>query len=246
MGNLLSFFSSLFSLKKEVRILMLGLDSAGKTTILYRLASGETVQTIPTVGFNLETVAYKNINFKVWDLGGQTNIRPYWRCYYQHTDAIIFIVDSADTERIGITQSELAQLLQEDELKSCPMLVFANKQDLPNALPVATISADLGLSNIRDRQWAIFKCSGLKGWGLEEGLDWLVTIINQSINANMASIAANEKKDANNNNNATTAVNTADNNTNNSNDIPVDNSPQQPSATPSGSTTTETTATTEQ
>lgn len=212
---------------------MLGLDSAGKTTILYRLASGETVQTIPTVGFNLETVAYKNINFKVWDLGGQTNIRPYWRCYYQHTDAIIFIVDSADTERIGITQSELAQLLQEDELKNCPMLVFANKQDLPNALPVATISADLGLSNIRDRQWAIFKCSGLKGWGLEEGLDWLVTIINQSIDANISITATDNKKDpnlANNNNNNN--VNTSDNN-NNNNSAPVSDSPQQPSATPS-------------
>jgi hypothetical protein len=78
-------FSKLLSMlwgSKEVRILILGLDGAGKTTILYRLQIGEVVTTIPTIGFNVETVTYKNIKFQVWDLGGQTSIRPYWRCYY--------------------------------------------------------------------------------------------------------------------------------------------------------------------
>lgn len=64
---------------------MLGLDSAGKTTILYRLQIGDVVSTIPTIGFNVETLDYKNIKFQVWDLGGQTSIRPYWRCYYGGT-----------------------------------------------------------------------------------------------------------------------------------------------------------------
>merc|ERR1711881_107079 len=108
-------FSSIFGAllgKQEVRILILGLDNAGKTTILYRLQVDEVVQTIPTIGFNVETVQYKNIKFQVWDLGGQTSIRPYWRCYYPNTDAIIFVVDSADTERISIARQELMAMLQ--------------------------------------------------------------------------------------------------------------------------------------
>jgi len=101
------FFSRLFQQlfgSKEVRILILGLDNAGKTTILYRLQNDDdaVVQTIPTIGFNVEVLQYKNIKFQVWDLGGQTSIRPYWRCYYPNTDAIIFVVDSCDNERLGI------------------------------------------------------------------------------------------------------------------------------------------------
>ena len=106
-------FQSLFG-SKEVRILILGLDNAGKTTILYRLQndSEENIQTIPTIGFNVEVLQYKNIKFQVWDLGGQTSIRPYWRCYYPNTDAIIFVVDSCDTERLHIAKQELHAMLQ--------------------------------------------------------------------------------------------------------------------------------------
>jgi len=108
------FFSSLFSSlfgRKEVRVLILGLDNAGKTTILYRLQVDEPVTTVPTIGFNVETLRYKNIKFQVWDLGGQTSIRPYWRCYYPNTDAIIFVVDSTDVERLELAKAELFALL---------------------------------------------------------------------------------------------------------------------------------------
>merc|ERR1711881_91012 len=87
--------------KQEMRILMVGLDAAGKTTILYKLKLGEVVTTIPTIGFNVETVEYKNINFTVWDVGGQDKIRPLWRHYYQQTQALIFVVDSNDRERLS-------------------------------------------------------------------------------------------------------------------------------------------------
>merc|ERR1712159_177642 len=87
--------------KKEMRILMVGLDAAGKTTILYKLKLGEIVTTIPTIGFNVETVEYKNISFTVWDVGGQDKIRPLWRHYYQQTQALIFVVDSNDRERLS-------------------------------------------------------------------------------------------------------------------------------------------------
>lgn len=171
-----SIFGSLFG-NKEVRILILGLDNAGKTTILYRLQVDEVVQTIPTIGFNVETVQYKNIKFQVWDLGGQTSIRPYWRCYYPNTNAIIYVVDSADPDRIGDSKEELRLMLDEEELKEVTLLVLANKQDLPGAMSAAEVSEALGLTEIRSRQWAIFQTSALKGSGINEGLDWLVSVL---------------------------------------------------------------------
>uniref|UniRef100_A0A803N4H8 ADP-ribosylation factor 1 n=1 Tax=Chenopodium quinoa TaxID=63459 RepID=A0A803N4H8_CHEQI len=149
-------FSSLFG-NKEARILVLGLDNAGKTTILYRLQMGEVVSTIPTIGFNVETVQYKNIKFQVWDLGGQTSIRPYWRCYFPNTQAIIYVVDSSDTDRLAIAKDEFHAILE----------------DLPGALDDAAVTEALELHKIKSRQWAIFKTSATKGEGLFEGLDWL-------------------------------------------------------------------------
>ncbi|CAE8742738.1 unnamed protein product [Polarella glacialis] len=155
-------------------------DNAGKTTILYRLQVDEVVQTIPTIGFNVETVQYKNIKFQVWDLGGQTSIRPYWRCYYPNTNAIIYVVDSADPDRIGDSKEELRLMLEEEELKSVTLLVLANKQDLPGAMSAAEVSESLGLTAIRNRQWAIFQTSALKGSGINEGLDWLVSVLSSA------------------------------------------------------------------
>ncbi|KAK8644782.1 hypothetical protein V6N13_118651 [Hibiscus sabdariffa] len=165
-------FSSLFG-NKEARILVLGLDNAGKTTILYRLQMGEVVSTIPTIGFNVETVQYNNIKFQVWDLGGQTSIRPYWRCYFPNTQAIIYVVDSSDTDRLVIAKEEFHAILEEEELRGAAVLIFANKQDLPGALDDAAITESLELHKIKNRQWAIFKTSAIKGEGLFEGLDWL-------------------------------------------------------------------------
>mmetsp|Transcript_19540 Transcript_19540/g.49363 ORF Transcript_19540/g.49363 Transcript_19540/m.49363 type:complete len:184 (+) Transcript_19540:71-622(+) len=178
MGILMSrVLSALFG-SKEVRILILGLDNAGKTTILYRLQVDEPIgQTVPTIGFNVETLQYKNIKFQVWDLGGQTSIRPFWRCYYQNTDAIIFVVDSSDTDRLSIAKQELMAMLEEEELKDAILLIFANKQDMKNALSAAQVSEHLGLATIKNRQWSIQETSATKGRGLFEGFDWLVTCI---------------------------------------------------------------------
>jgi ADP-ribosylation factor protein 1 len=113
--------------KKEMRILMVGLDAAGKTTILYKLKLGEVVTTIPTIGFNVETVDYKNISFTVWDVGGQDKIRLLWRHYYQNTQGLIFVVDSNDRDRVDDAREELHKMLSEEELKEAVLLVFANK-----------------------------------------------------------------------------------------------------------------------
>eukprot|EP00299_Pterocystis_sp_00344_P008704 c3406_g1_i1.p1 GENE.c3406_g1_i1~~c3406_g1_i1.p1 ORF type:complete len:191 (-),score=32.48 c3406_g1_i1:48-620(-) len=159
--------------KQDCRILMVGLDAAGKTTILYKLKLGEIVTTIPTIGFNVETVEYKNISFTVWDVGGQDKIRPLWRHYYQNTQGLIFVVDSNDRERVTEAAEELGKMLAEDELRDAVVLVFANKQDLPKAMPVSELQEKLGLASLRHRKWFIQSTCATTGDGLYEGLDWL-------------------------------------------------------------------------
>ncbi|KAA0715172.1 ADP-ribosylation factor 4-like [Xyrauchen texanus] len=167
-----SLFGRLFG-KKQMRILMVGLDAAGKTTILYKLKLGEIVTTIPTIGFNVETVEYKNICFTVWDVGGQDKIRPLWRHYFQNTQGLIFVVDSNDRERVAESAEELSKMLQEDELRDAVLLVFANKQDLPNAMAVSELTDKLGLQSLRSRTWYVQATCATQGTGLYEGLDWL-------------------------------------------------------------------------
>ncbi|KAG8036975.1 hypothetical protein G9C98_004297 [Cotesia typhae] len=142
MGKLLS---KIFG-NKEMRILMLGLDAAGKTTILYKLKFGQSVTTIPTVGFNVETVTYRNVKFNVWDVGGQDKIRPLWRHYYTGTQGLIFVVDCADRDRI-------------DEAPMKPH----------------EIQEKLGLTRIRDRNWYVQPSCATTGDGLYEGLTWLTS-----------------------------------------------------------------------
>jgi len=179
-------FFSKMAKKKELRILMVGLDAAGKTTILYKLKLGEVVTTIPTIGFNVETVEYKKCRFTVWDVGGQDKIRPLWRHYYQNAQGLIFVVDSADRDRIDSNKDyehsakeELHRLLAEEELKDAALLVFANKQDLPKAMKVQEVTERLGLQKLRNRQWYIQGSCANNGDGLYEGLDWIANILSK-------------------------------------------------------------------
>ncbi|KAJ2387009.1 Arf GTPase arf1 [Coemansia sp. RSA 2559] len=166
--------------KQEMRILMVGLDAAGKTTILYKLKLGEIVTTIPTIGFNVETVEYKNISFTVWDVGGQDKIRPLWRHYFQNTQGIIFVVDSNDLDRMNEARDELQRMLNEDELRTAALLVFANKQDLPNALDGDKIREALGLRSLKGRECHVQRTCATTGDGLYEGLDWLSNTLKNS------------------------------------------------------------------
>eukprot|EP01128_Nolandella_sp_AFSM9_P002071 TRINITY_DN12462_c0_g1_i1.p1 TRINITY_DN12462_c0_g1~~TRINITY_DN12462_c0_g1_i1.p1 ORF type:complete len:183 (-),score=33.43 TRINITY_DN12462_c0_g1_i1:58-606(-) len=167
-----SLFNTYFG-NKEVRILMVGLDAAGKTTVLYRLKLGEVVTTIPTLGFNVETVTYKNISFTVWDVGGQERIRRLWRHYYDETDGVIFVVDSNDHARMADARREFEGLMNEPSLRASACLIFCNKQDLPNAMSVAEVTDALGLRNISQRDWHVQGAVATDGQGLTEGLDWL-------------------------------------------------------------------------
>ena len=168
--------------KLKYRVLMVGLDNAGKTTILYKLALNEIVSTIPTVGLNIETITYKNIKFNVWDVGGQKKIRSMWNYYYKNTDAIIFVIDSNELKRIDKLKNdnckqELYKLLSHPLLKNAVLLILANKQDLPNAININELTKRLQLESLKNRIWMIQETCAITGDGLYDGLEWLSNVI---------------------------------------------------------------------
>ena len=139
---------------------------------------GENVTTIPTIGFNVETVQYRNVSFTVWDVGGQDRIRALWRHYYQGTDGLIFVVDSSDTSRFEEAAHELHSLLANEEMRNAKVLVFANRQDLPNSVSAAELAEKMNLRSLRHHEWYIQACSATIGAGVYEGLDWLANAVN--------------------------------------------------------------------
>ncbi|XP_053171567.1 ADP-ribosylation factor 4-like [Scomber japonicus] len=153
-------------------IIVLGLDEAGKTTILSKLTLAKVVTTTPTIGFNVQIVEHKNISFTLWDIGGRSVIRPLWKHYWENTKGLIFVVDSTDPERIKEAADELHKMLEDDELRAATLLVFANKQDLPQAMSVSDITEALSLSGV-SQPWFVQASSAVSGTGLAEGLDWL-------------------------------------------------------------------------
>jgi ADP-ribosylation factor-like protein 3 len=121
------------------------------------------------------------MQLNVWDIGGQKTIRPYWRNYFDHTDALIFVIDSSDQKRMRETGEELDLLLDDDKLKGVPLLVLANKQDLLNSLSPEEISEELRLNTIRNRPWTIQPCSARDGEGLADGMGWVMEKINDKV-----------------------------------------------------------------
>ena len=169
-------FSKIYRLvkgPKPARILMVGLDAAGKTTISQRLKFGETVTTIPTIGFNVDEIEYGNIKFTVWDIGGQDFIRKFWYHYYDNTDALIFVIDSSDTDRISLAKEELWRLLDEEKLQDSCLLVYANKQDISGALTCTQLIDDLELRKAKGRKWKVQSTIAVTGDGLFDGLEWV-------------------------------------------------------------------------
>lgn len=165
--------NQIFKRSKKVRLLMLGLDNAGKTTLLYKLKLNEQITTIPTIGFNVESVQYKNIEMTIWDVGGQHRIRKLWEYYFNNTNALIFVLDSSDFQRIEEVKEELYTVLNHEENNHKPILVYANKQDLEDSFSAEEISIKLGLIHIKSKEWIVQPCSAKSGEGLYEGLEWL-------------------------------------------------------------------------
>ncbi|EXU95000.1 Ras GTPase family protein [Metarhizium robertsii] len=180
MGLALSKIRDTRQRRMNVRTLMAGLDAAGKTTILYMLKLAKIPFIIPTIGFNLEVVEYKNILLTVWDIGGQDNIRSLWRHYFRNAQCIIFVVDSNDRGRVFEARKELRHMLNQYELQNAILLVLANKNDLPNAMDAVEVTDKLGLYSLRHRAWHTQSVCAISGDGLSEGLEWLATTLNMA------------------------------------------------------------------
>ncbi|KAL7743573.1 hypothetical protein ACLKA6_013378 [Drosophila palustris] len=178
MGAAISLFFDRFAAKEDVRVLMIGLDAAGKTTTLYQLKLGAKLTNIPTIGFNVELLKYKRLRLTVWDIGGQKRVRSMWRYYYSNAAGIIFVVDAADTERFPEAMSELHSVLHVNELKDSVLMVFANKQDLPQAIAPADLAMRLRLHELQQR-WKVHGVSASNGLGVHEGMEQLYRMIRQ-------------------------------------------------------------------
>uniref|UniRef100_A0A3Q4GLV9 ADP-ribosylation factor-like protein 3 n=1 Tax=Neolamprologus brichardi TaxID=32507 RepID=A0A3Q4GLV9_NEOBR len=157
--------------EQEVRLLLLGLDNAGKTTVLKQLAAEDISHITPTQGFNIKSVQSAGFKLNVWDIGGQRKIRPYWRNYFENTDVLIYVIDSSDRKRFEETSLELAELLEEEKLATVPLLIFANKQDLMTAAPASELAESLRLHTIRDRMWQVQACSALTAEGIQVNIE---------------------------------------------------------------------------
>ncbi|OMJ83753.1 hypothetical protein SteCoe_15230 [Stentor coeruleus] len=176
-GSLTKLLLKIFS-RKKLNICMLGLESAGKTTILYKLHLGEVIATCPTVGFNIETIKYKKLNLAIWDVSGDMRYRVFWATYYQNAHGLIFVIDAEDREKIETAKDELYHVLEHNSVKNAPILVLANKQDLPGAMSAMEVLEKLQMFKIRDRPWHLQATCALSGEGLSQGLNRLVQMIN--------------------------------------------------------------------
>ena len=177
MGNRDSSLASLLkNTDEKMKILMSGLDGSGKTNLLMTLGLGELSISIPLIGFIVEEVKYKDIQFVSWDVGGCDKIRTLWRPLYQNVTHFIMVIDSIDYDRILEVRQEIEWFISQNELQQVPVLLFANKQDLPNAMTVEYIIETLDLNTVlEDRMWTIIPSCVLKHTGLEEGFKWLIT-----------------------------------------------------------------------
>lgn len=166
--------------EKELRILLLGLDNAGKTTLLKQLASEDVHQVTPTAGFNIKSVSADGLKLNVWDIGGQAKIRPYWKNYFDHTDVLIFVIDSGDRVRIKEAVAELFTIMDHEKLKTVPILVFVNKQDAQGAMEMTEIQKQFDEEQFEGRTWHLQPCSGFTGEGVKDGMDWLCKIFKET------------------------------------------------------------------
>ena len=229
MGFILSKIIEFFTKSRNnFKIIILGMQNAGKTTILYRLSLGQVVKTSPTIGSNVEELTYNNVKFQAWDLGGQESIRSVWDVYYMNTDAVVYVIDSQDDEYFEESKAQFHKLLKNQTLKNATILIFANKQDLQGAKDVNKLIQDYEFFKIREHVWHIQPCSALKGEGLVTGIKWLSEQLtfrgknNFPNNPYLSNEGENQIQENNNNENkdiSITVNNTQDNLNKNTNNL---------------------------
>ncbi|CAO1635310.1 unnamed protein product [Parajaminaea phylloscopi] len=165
--------------ERQLRILFLGLDNSGKSTIVKRLLGAADWDALsPTLGFDIQSMCYEGFTLNIWDIGGQRTLRPYWRNYFERTDGLVWVIDSYDVNRMRECKDELwALVVHEDRLASCSLLILANKQDIPGAMSLEEIAAALdlpGLIKTRGSNAKVIECSAVQQRGYDEGLKWMV------------------------------------------------------------------------
>ncbi|CAF0954341.1 unnamed protein product [Brachionus calyciflorus] len=186
MGLLVSKLFDLFATWNEgtpSRILLLGLDNAGKTTILYKIKLNENICSIPTIGFNVETVSpVKGVTFTVWDVGGQKKIRTLWKHYFQNTQGLVYVIDSSDSERVSEAAEELHGILEDDAMYGVPVVIIANKQDLPNAMTCSELVQKLDLNKLTrtKNKWFIQNACAVNGEGIYEAMNQMAQMVKEN------------------------------------------------------------------
>ncbi|XP_061572230.1 ADP-ribosylation factor-like protein 11 [Cololabis saira] len=163
------------------QVMLMGLDSSGKSTLLARLLTGQVVDTSPTVGFNVGTLQLdKKVELTVWDIGGQSSMRTNWRHFLDDCTALVFMVDSSDAARMPEAQKALKKLLSEEKLRGVPLMVLANKKDRPNSMTIREVATQLDLSSYSERLWEIQACSAVQGLGLQQAFRSVSKMIHRS------------------------------------------------------------------
>ncbi|NXF34053.1 ARL11 protein, partial [Nyctibius bracteatus] len=157
--------------KRDAQVVMLGLDFAGKSTLLYKLKSGRTVETCPTVGFNVESLQTPcGVSFTLWDVGGQGSLQASWPDYLEDTNTLIFVLDSTDTARLPEAVAALEETLSHPSMAGVPVFLLANKQEVPGALALAELGERLRWGRLAGHRWVLRGCSAHTGQGLQEAL----------------------------------------------------------------------------
>lgn len=171
--------------KKEVNVLVVGLDNSGKTTIINHLKppDARSQDIVPTIGFNVEKFQTKSLGFTAFDMSGQGRYRNLWEHYYRDSQGIIFVIDSSDRMRMVVAKDELEQLIQHEDIlhRPIPILFFANKMDMRDAISSVKCTNLMELEKIKDKPWHICASNALSGEGLEEGVRWMTDQIKDSM-----------------------------------------------------------------
>lgn len=158
----------------SLRILILGLDNAGKTTLLKRLVGEDIHAVSPTLGFNIKSIAFRCYRLDLWDVGGQRSLRSYWRNYFEATDALVWVIDATDRLRLTDCAAELHGLLLEERLMGADLLVLVNKIDVAGRASTEEISSALKLDDIKTHRWQLFDVSAVDNVNVTESFDYVV------------------------------------------------------------------------
>jgi len=183
--------------KTEFHVLILGIDKAGKTTLLEKLKAHYSKleglppdRIVPTVGLNIGRVEVLNSKLVFWDLGGQLGLRSIWEKYYEEAHAVVFVVDAACPSRFEDSKSALEKVLRHEDLRGAPLLILANKQDLAEAVSADELARYLDLKKLDERAYTFEGVSAYDGTGIKESVDWLVEVMERSKRTEMLRIRA--------------------------------------------------------